>query len=113
MSDEAVSLPRDMYERFKAYPSCVERLQRSIDLAVADPSGIPVFEQITYGLEDTLTAFVMDARDQLRTAQRAGDATRIAQAQELVQFMLHSAWIWSYDLSELQDQFPARPSPTT
>lgn len=108
MSTDAVPLPRDMYERFKAYPSCIERLQRAIDGAVADSCSIPVFERINERLEDALDALVHHARIELEDAEKLGDADRIAEARERVRFMLDASSIWSYDLSDLQARFGVR-----
>ena len=102
-------LPNDLRVRFENYPEHLSEIGEALKRVAAKPSpGIDRFERAIWALESTLQGFTTKAREAVRVAQAAGDATALAAAEAELLYMLHSGNPLSYDLSELHDFFRAR-----
>ena len=79
--DSSPPVPQKLREMLKDYPDNIQTLQAALNHVIEEPSsGIPVYEQATWVLKDTLSSFAVDAREELRAAQAAGDSEVIERA---------------------------------
>ena len=93
-------VPQKLQEMLKDYPQHLEELQKALNSVVEKPPhGTPPFEMAVWMLEDTLSAFMVDAREKLKAAEASGDAQAIAKAEEKRSVMGRAlANMWMPDL---------------
>lgn len=99
-------VPQQLREKLKDHPELIERLQDALNHAAKNPSKVtPPFELAIWELEDTLSLFVTEARDELAAVEANGNPADIEQAKAKELLMLHASskggWIsdqklWDY-----------------
>lgn len=93
-------VPQRLREILKSYPEHIEELQEALNRVVEKPSsGIPIFEQAMWALENTLSRFSQNAREETKAAEADGDPEAIQQAtaRETLMFRAASKMVWVGD----------------
>ncbi|QWP74970.1 hypothetical protein J5226_15080 [Lysobacter sp. K5869] len=100
-------VPQPLQDLLKDYPDLIARIEGALEGAAADPAGAPPFETAKWALEDLLSRFIADARDELDAAETHGDAARIERADDKLNLMFRarSPGVGLRDLSELRAYF--------
>ncbi|WAT16192.1 hypothetical protein [Xanthomonas fragariae] len=84
-------VPQKLREILKDYPELIERLQQQLNNAMQRPSkATPIFEWAIWMLEDELSSFISEARDELHIAEASGESTAIMEAEKKEFLMLHA-----------------------
>lgn len=100
-------VPQRLRDMLKDYPDLIEALAGTLKAAASNPRGNPPFEMALWALEDMLSRFISDARDELTAAEASGDpqAIRRADAKLNLMFRARSPSIGLGDLDELWAYF--------
>ncbi|MGN7917789.1 hypothetical protein [Lysobacter antibioticus] len=109
-------VPQRLRDMLKDYPDLIEALASTLKAATTNSRGNPPFEMALWALEDMLSRFISDARDELEAAEASGDAQAIqrAGAKLNLMFRARSPSIGLGDLDELRAHFDsAQKSPKT
>lgn len=98
-------VPQRLREMLKDYPEHIQELQAALNHVAEKPStGIPVFEQAIWALEDTLDRFALDAGKETKVAEAGGDPLAVEQATARESLMFRAAsktaWVGDRELSE-------------
>ncbi|ENZ93830.1 hypothetical protein [Xanthomonas fragariae] len=76
-------VPQKLREILKDYPELIERIQQQLNNVMQRPSKVPpIFEWAIWMLEDELSSFISEAREELRVAQTDGAPSAIIKAEE-------------------------------
>ena len=90
--DAPPPVPQRLRDRLKDYPEHIQILQADLNRVVENPSkGIPLPEQVTWVLEAALSTFAVDAREETKAAEAAGDPAVIAQAKAKERLMFQAS----------------------
>ncbi len=73
-------VPQGLRELLKEYPEHIQILQNDLIEVASKKSPTPPFERAVWALEDALSAFISEARQELKAAQATGDAEAIERA---------------------------------
>ncbi|MFA0924599.1 hypothetical protein [Xanthomonas fragariae] len=74
-------VPQKLREILKDYPELIERLQQQLNNVMQRPSkATPIFEWAIWMLEDELSSFISEAREELNAAISSGDPEAIEKA---------------------------------
>lgn len=92
-------VPQKLRELLTEYPEYIQILQDDLFEVANKKSPAPPFERAVWTLEDALSAFVSEARKELKDAQAIGNAEAIAKAEAKERLMSRAAWkhIWLTD----------------
>jgi hypothetical protein len=103
-------IPQRLQEMLKDYPKHLQELQEELNYVLDDPkrargSTNMAFEEVIWGLERCLDAFIREAKDELETRQTSGDADAIARADAKLRLMFRarSGSAGMLNLSELRE----------
>lgn len=81
-------VPQKLREMLKDYPEYIAGLQQSLIRLIEKPMhGTPPFERAIWLLEDTLSTFAVDAREELSAVEGSDDAEAIARARAKAHLM--------------------------
>ncbi len=84
-------VPHKLREILKDYPELIERLQQELNNVMQRPSKVPpIFEWAIWMLEDELSSFVSEAREELQIAEESGESIAIMKAEKKEFLMLHA-----------------------
>ncbi|MBB6244934.1 hypothetical protein [Rhodanobacter sp. MP1X3] len=104
-------VPQKLQEMLKDYPELIQELQDTLDSYVKKPNPLQPFDGAIWLLEDTLSSFISEARDELKAAEAGADAQAISQAEtkKLLMFRARSGSAGGglLDLNELKVYFDA------
>jgi len=82
-------VPKALREALKDYPEYIQRIQECLNDVVYKPfAAMPHYEHVSWTLPDTITAFVLEASRELKTAQASGDPEAIARAEKKYNWMI-------------------------
>jgi len=90
MSQSSPPVPGKLREVLKDYPEHIERLQEALNRSAERSRQVSLmpFDDAISALEGRLATFIMEARDELASAESSGDAKAIAAATEKERLML-------------------------
>lgn len=97
-------VPQRLREMLVEYPEHIRTLQENLIDAAKQKSPTPAFERAVWILEDTLSAFISEARKELKGAKTTGDADAIAKAEAKERLMSRASWkhVWLSDNALLE-----------
>lgn len=100
-------VPQRLRDMLADYPELIEALAGTLKAAAANPRGNPPYEMAIWALEDMLSQFVSDARDELEAAETGGDPQAIQRADDKLNLMFRarSPSLGLGDLDELWAYF--------
>ena len=93
-------VPQKLREMFKDYPGHIQTLQDDLNKVVSKRHpGVDPFDVVIWMLEGSLWAFVIEAREELKSAEKSGDIVAIAKADAKEKLMSRASWkhIWLSD----------------
>lgn len=83
-------VPRSLRSALKNHPDHIERLQMALHgVNVAPTTRLPRIEMAVWAIEDRLSRFLAEAKQELDSARCSGDAERFARAEEDEALMTH------------------------
>ena len=93
----------------KDYPELIQELQDTLNSYAKKPNRVQPFDGAIWILEDTLSSFIAEAREELQIAEACGDTVATAKADRKLDLMLsaRSSGQGMMDLSELLGYFDA------
>lgn len=74
-------VPQGLRDLLKEYPEHIQILQDDLIEVANKKSPTPPFERAVWALEDALSAFISEARNELKAAQAMGDEEAIERAE--------------------------------
>ena len=100
-------VPQRLRDMLKDYPDLIEALASTLKAAATNSRGNPPFEMAVWSLQDMLSRFISDARDELTAAEAGGDPQAIERADDKLNLMFRarSPSIGLGDLDELWAYF--------
>jgi len=92
MPQSSPPLPGKLREILKDYPEHIERLQEALNRSAERSRQVSLmpFDDAISALEGRLATFIIEARDELASAEASGDARAIADAAEKERLMLRA-----------------------
>lgn len=92
MPQSSPPIPGKLREAFRDYPQYIERLQEALDRSAerSRQGSLMPFDDAISALEGRLATFIIEARDELASAEASGDAEAIANAIEKEMLMLRA-----------------------
>jgi hypothetical protein len=90
MDQTSPPVPQRLQDMLKDYPELIEALAGTLNAAAANPRGNPPYEMAVWALEDKLSRFISDARDELEAAEAGGDAQAIQRADDKLNLMFRA-----------------------
>lgn len=92
MSQSSPPVPGKLREILKDYPGHIERLQEALNRSAERSRQVSLmpFDDAISALEGRLATFIIEARDELASAEASGDARAIADAAEKERLMLRA-----------------------
>lgn len=100
MTIPAPPVPARLRELLADYPAHLEKLQHAITKAADEPRPIAAhIEMVIWAIEDTMEAFVAEARSEVRSAKEGDDAEKVALAEEAESLMRRARFkhVWIGD----------------
>ncbi|MDR6093532.1 hypothetical protein QE373_000829 [Stenotrophomonas sp. SORGH_AS321] len=74
-------VPQKVCDMLRDFPAHTAKLQADLNRVAEKPlTGTPMFEQAIWALEEALSCFAVDAREELKAAQDRGDLDLVERA---------------------------------
>ncbi|ALN65591.1 hypothetical protein GLA29479_4761 [Lysobacter antibioticus] len=83
-------VPPRLRDMLADYPELIEALAGALNAAATNPRGNPPYEMAVWALEDMLSHFVSDARDEFEAAEAGGDPQAIQRADDKLNLMFRA-----------------------
>lgn len=91
----------------KDYPELIQELQDTLNSYAKKPNRVQPFDGAIWILEDTLSSFIAEAREELKAAEASGDGEAITQALAKISLMRMSRTRGMHNLDDLCSYFDA------
>ena len=80
-------VPEKLREMLKDYPELIQEIRDTLDGYAKKPNPLQPFDGALWLLEDTLSTFAVDAREELNAVEGSDDAEAIARARAKAHLM--------------------------
>ena len=82
-----IPIPPRLLDLLKEYPELIQDIRNTLDIYMKKPNILQPLDGALWLLEDTLSAFISRARDEVDRAEASGDAEAIVKAKAKVSIM--------------------------
>ena len=102
-------VPQGLREMLKDYPEHIQTLQEDLNKMVAKKSsGVDPFDRAIWMLESALSAFISEARAELKVAEESGDSVAIERAEKKLKAIGPSRFKHNWGDDNLFDYFQTK-----